>query len=73
MDVIMLLRIQFERHTEGMKMAVEDYHKEYKNSYIYLARYNYENGNLKHSEYIDECYVYNNDTNKMELCTIPNP
>ena len=29
MDVIMLLRIQFERHTEGMKMAVEDYHKEY--------------------------------------------
>ena len=29
MDVIMLLRIQFERHTEGMKMTVEDYHKEY--------------------------------------------
>ena len=29
MDVIMLLRIQFERHTEGMKMSVEDYHKQY--------------------------------------------
>ena len=29
MDVIMLLRVQFERHTEGMKMSVEDYHKEY--------------------------------------------
>ena len=29
MDVIMLLRIQFERHTEGMKISVEDYHKEY--------------------------------------------
>ena len=28
-DVIMLLRVQFERHTEGMKMTVEDYHKEY--------------------------------------------
>ena len=25
----MLLRVQFERHTEGMKMTVEDYHKEY--------------------------------------------
>lgn len=29
MDVIMLLRIQFERHTENMKTSVEDYHKEY--------------------------------------------
>ncbi len=29
MDVIMLLRVQFERHTEGMKMSVEDYHSQY--------------------------------------------
>lgn len=29
MDVIMLLRVQFERHTEGMKMSVEEYHKQY--------------------------------------------
>ena len=29
MDIIMLLRVQFERHTEGMKMTVEDYHKQY--------------------------------------------
>ena len=29
MDVIMLLRVQFERHTEGMKLSVEDYHKQY--------------------------------------------
>ena len=29
MDIIMLLRVQFERHTEGMKMSVEDYHKQY--------------------------------------------
>ena len=29
MDVIMLLRVQFERHTEGMKMSVADYHKQY--------------------------------------------
>ena len=29
MDVIMLLRVQFERHTEGMTMSVEDYHKQY--------------------------------------------
>ena len=29
MDVIMLLRVQFERHKEGMKMSVEDYHKQY--------------------------------------------
>ena len=28
-DVIMLLRVQFERHTEGMKLSVEDYHKQY--------------------------------------------
>ena len=28
-DVIMLLRVQFERHTEGMKMSVADYHKQY--------------------------------------------
>ena len=25
----MLLRVQFERHKEGMKMSVEDYHKQY--------------------------------------------
>ena len=29
MDVIMLLRVQFERHTEGMKTSVEEYHKQY--------------------------------------------
>ena len=29
MDVIMLLRVQFERHTSGMQMSVEDYHKQY--------------------------------------------
>lgn len=29
MDVIMLLRVQFERHKEGMKTSVEDYHKTY--------------------------------------------
>ena len=29
MDIIMLLRVQFERHKEGMKMSVEDYHKQY--------------------------------------------
>lgn len=29
MDVIMLLRVQFERHTEGMEMSVEQYHKQY--------------------------------------------
>ena len=29
MDVIMLLRVQFERHTENMKLSVEDYHKQY--------------------------------------------
>ena len=29
MDVIMLLRVQFERHTEGMQISVEDYHKQY--------------------------------------------
>ncbi len=29
MDVIMLLRVQFERHTEGMKISVEEYHKQY--------------------------------------------
>ncbi len=28
-DVIMLLRVQFERHTENMKITREDYHKEY--------------------------------------------
>ena len=28
-DVIMLLRVQFERHTEKMGMSVEDYHKKY--------------------------------------------
>ena len=29
MDVIMLLRVQFERHKEGMTLSVEDYHKQY--------------------------------------------
>ena len=29
MDIIMLLRVQFERHKEGMKMSVKDYHKQY--------------------------------------------
>ncbi len=29
MDVIMLLRVQFERHQESMAMSVEDYHKKY--------------------------------------------
>lgn len=29
MDVIMLLRIQFERHKEKMKMTVEEYHDKY--------------------------------------------
>lgn len=28
-DVIMLLRVQFERHQEKMNMTVEEYHKEY--------------------------------------------
>ncbi len=29
MDVIMLLRVQFERHQERMKISVEEYHKKY--------------------------------------------
>ena len=29
MDVIMLLRVQFERHSEAMSMSVEEYHKTY--------------------------------------------
>ena len=29
MDVIMLLRVQFERHQKGMDMSVEEYHKKY--------------------------------------------
>lgn len=29
MDVIMLLRVQFERHSESMSMSVEEYHKQY--------------------------------------------
>ena len=29
MDVVMLLRIQFERHKEKMKMTVEEYHEKY--------------------------------------------
>ena len=29
MDVIMLLRVQFERHQEKMKMTVEEYHEKY--------------------------------------------
>ena len=28
-DVIMLLRVQFERHTESMKITKEEYHKQY--------------------------------------------
>ena len=29
MDVIMLLRVQFERHSESMSMSVEEYHEKY--------------------------------------------
>lgn len=29
MDVIMLLRVQFERHSESMSMTVEEYHEKY--------------------------------------------
>ena len=29
MDVIMLLRVQFERHTESMSMTKEEYHSRY--------------------------------------------
>ncbi len=29
MDVIMLLRVQFERHTSGMQMSVKEYHEKY--------------------------------------------
>lgn len=29
MDIVMLLRVQFERHQEQMKMSVEEYHKKY--------------------------------------------
>lgn len=29
MDVIMLLRVQFERHTENMHISVEEYHEKY--------------------------------------------
>jgi len=29
MDVVMLLRVQFERHKEGMKTSVEEYHQNY--------------------------------------------
>ena len=29
MDVIMLLRVQFERHSENMSMSIEDYHEKY--------------------------------------------
>ena len=29
MDVIMLLRVQFERHEQGMSMSVEEYHEKY--------------------------------------------
>lgn len=29
MDIIMLLRIQFERHSEGMTMSIEEYHNKY--------------------------------------------
>lgn len=37
MDVIMLLRVQFERHQEKMKMSVEEYHEKYG---LTLDRYN---------------------------------
>jgi aspartate carbamoyltransferase catalytic subunit len=29
MDVIMLLRVQFERHSENMSMSIEEYHQQY--------------------------------------------
>ena len=29
MDIVMLLRVQFERHQEKMKISVEEYHKKY--------------------------------------------
>ena len=29
MDIIMLLRVQFERHKEKMKISVEEYHEKY--------------------------------------------
>jgi aspartate carbamoyltransferase catalytic subunit len=29
MDIVMLLRVQFERHKEKMKMTVEEYHEKY--------------------------------------------
>ena len=29
MDIIMLLRVQFERHTQGMSMSIEEYHQKY--------------------------------------------
>ena len=29
MDVVMLLRVQFERHSEGMSMTIEEYHQKY--------------------------------------------
>ena len=29
MDIIMLLRVQFERHTSGMQMSVNEYHEKY--------------------------------------------
>ncbi len=29
MDVVMLLRVQFERHTEKMSMSIEEYHEKY--------------------------------------------
>ncbi len=29
MDIVMLLRIQHERHAEGMQMSLEEYHKQY--------------------------------------------
>ena len=55
------------------KFTNEETHTECKNSYIYIARHYYENGNQTYCEYIDECYVYKNDINKMEFCAIPNP
>lgn len=33
MDIIMLLRVQFERHQEKMKISVEEYHKKYGMTY----------------------------------------
>ena len=38
MDVIMLLRVQFERHKEKMQMTVEEYHEKYGLTYERMQR-----------------------------------